>query len=65
MRDVAFSDSSPPASWHAGFVHMCVKKRAAICKSECVCTCVDLWWIMSVFLLTAVEQGKIILLKII
>lgn len=24
MRDVAFNDSSPPASWHAEFVHMSV-----------------------------------------
>lgn len=24
-RDVAFSDSLPPASWHAEFVHFCEK----------------------------------------
>lgn len=41
MRDVAFSDSSPPASWHAEFVHMSVRKREyeLAFVSKCVCTC--------------------------
>lgn len=32
MRDVAFNDCSPPASLHAEFVHMSVRKRVGICE---------------------------------
>lgn len=40
MRDVAFNDSSPPASWHAEFVHMSMRRvRALAFVSKCVCMC--------------------------
>ena len=36
MRDVAFNDCSPPASWHAEFVPVCVREAEQVRK--CVCT---------------------------